>query len=124
MARIFTVHFNFNGEGTKVRFEFEDNAKAFADRLAFAGIDATVTDEDRNEVYEAGPDAEATSFVAGRIAEDEDGKGAPLGDVVEGAASEFTPGTSLSALRRLLMNGDVYAPTTTTLRRVNPPDTE
>lgn len=60
MADLYTVRFAVNSEPSDARFEFMENAKAFADRLAFAGTAATVTDEfadrDENPVYEAEPD--------------------------------------------------------------------
>ena len=60
MADLYTVRFAVNSEPTDARFEFEENARKFADRLAFAGIKATVcdefTDRDENPVYVAEPD--------------------------------------------------------------------
>lgn len=59
MADLYHVRFAVNSEPTSARFEFEENAKAFADRLSFTGITAKVTDEfaDRGEnpVYVAEP---------------------------------------------------------------------
>ena len=60
MADLYTVRFAVNSEPSDARFEFEENATRFADRLAFAGIKASVYDEfterEANPVYVAEPD--------------------------------------------------------------------
>lgn len=54
MAPIFSVHFSYGGEAQTCRFEFEQNAIAFSKFLGENGFRSTVTDIERNTVYEGG----------------------------------------------------------------------
>lgn len=57
MSNLYHVRFAVNSEPTSARFEFEENAKAFADKMSFTGTKATVYDEfadrEENPVYVA-----------------------------------------------------------------------
>lgn len=47
---------------------------------------------------------------------DDDGDGAPIGDVFEDAADVYGAHDAADALSKLVRTGEVYQPTTTTIR--------